>query len=204
LKYGQEKGSIPPNWRIGNGFMKKEISRLLFEAGLLKTVRRSGWDIARAPRESVAEHVYRTCIVGMVLAKMAKLNEKEELLLLKACALHDLHEARVGDLHKLAQKYVKVNSKEVEESMLEGAGEPIKKSFEGALYGLPQKIKNYLEDADKIECAITAKEYVDLGYRTNTWIENVKKRVKTKEGKELLVNILKFDSQSLLYDIRKK
>lgn len=173
------------------------IADFLFEAGQLKNLPRSGWKTIRAPEESVAEHSFRVAILGYVLAKMAKLGEAEEALLVKACLFHDLHEARVGDLHRLAKRYAKADGKKAEREQL--AGLPFEKDMLGALQGLPAKLKQYAYEADKIECAITAKEYLDAGFDTKKWIEHTKPVIKSKEGKALLEAISKTGAHGWMF-----
>ncbi len=178
----------PPNARVAD---------LLFEAGLLKTVGRTGWDTVRAPRESVAEHSFRTALVGWVLAKMAGLSEPDEALLLKACLFHDLHEARIGDLHRLAKLYGKLDEKKCEKDQRAGLPESMKADIESALERLPPHLRVFAYEADKIECAITAKEYADAGYRTQKWMEHAcRESVKSPEGCALLDAILSRDSSA--------
>ncbi|MFH1094926.1 MAG: HD domain-containing protein [Candidatus Micrarchaeota archaeon] len=173
------------------------IADLLFEAGLLKTVSRTGWDTVRAPRESVAEHSFRTALVGWVLSKMAQLSEQEEALLIKACLFHDLHEARIGDLHRLAKLYGSLDEKKCEQDQREGLPKQMEEDLARSLDSLPLRLRIYAREADKIECAITAKEYLDAGYRTKKWIEHTQKEaVKSREGKALLSAILSRDSSA--------
>lgn len=180
------------------------ISQFLFEAGMLKNVPRSGWSTINAPEESVAEHVYRTVVVGHVLAKEARLDKEEELLLLKSCLFHDLHEARIGDLHKIAKRYVVANEREAEKEQLENLPPQMRREIEMCLHGAGKKIENLAHDADKLECAITAKEYLDRGYKVGMWIENTKKMLKTTEGKRLLEKIEKCDSIEWIAECKKK
>ena len=171
------------------------IADLLFEAGLLKTTSRTGWETIRAPRESVAEHSFRTALVGWVLAKMARLNAAEEASLIKACLFHDLHETRIGDLHRMAKLYGKLDEKKCEADQREGLPSSMADDLMHSLNLLTPRLRQFAYEADKIECAITAKEYLDAGYRTKKWIEHTKKEaVKTKEGKALLAAIISRDS----------
>jgi putative hydrolase of HD superfamily len=176
------------------------IADFLFEAGLLKTTGRSGWDTVRAPRESVAEHSFRTAMVGWVLSKMAGLSEPEEALLIKACLFHDLHEARIGDLHRLAKLYGKLDEKKCEADQREGLPAEMEKDLAAVLDSLSPRLRQFAYEADKIECAITAKEYLDAGYRTKKWIEHTRPLLKSKEAKELLAAIEKSDSISWFID----
>jgi putative hydrolase of HD superfamily len=172
------------------------IADFLFEAGLLKTVGRTGWDTVRAPYESVAEHSFRTAMVGWCLGKMAGLSEVEMAQLVKACLFHDLHEARIGDLHRLAKMYGKLDEKRVEKDQRENLPNAMKDDLAASLDLLSPRLRQFVHEADKIECAITAKEYLDAGYNTQKWIEHTHPHVKTKEGKALLSAIEKTDSSA--------
>ncbi len=176
------------------------MADFLFEAGLLKTTGRTGWETVRAPRESVAEHSFRTAMVGWVLAKMAGLSPSEEASLIKACLFHDLHEARIGDLHRLAKLYGKLDEKKCEADQREGLAPAMADDLMRSLNLLPPRLKQFAYEADKIECAITAKEYLDAGYRTKKWIEHTRPMLKSKEAKALLAAIEKTDSISWFID----
>lgn len=176
------------------------LADLLYEAGLLKTVSRTGWNTVRAPHESVAEHSFRTAMVGWMLAKMAGLKEQEEASLIKACLFHDLHEARIGDLHRLAKLYGKLDEKKCEADQRDGLPSPMADDLVRTLNLLPPRLKQFAYEADKIECAITAKEYADAGFRTKKWIEHTRPMLKTKEAKELLAAVERTDSISWFID----
>lgn len=180
----------------------RRIADFLFEAGMLKNTKRTGWGTVRAPEESVAEHSFRAAIVGWVLAKMAGLDEREEALLIKACLFHDLHEARLGDLHRMAKLYGSLDEKRAEEDQRKGLPDKMSKDLQQALERLPSRIRTFALDADKLECAITAKEYLDAGFRTKKWIEHTRPALLTKEAKKLLSIIEKSDSISWIVDYK--
>jgi putative hydrolases of HD superfamily len=173
------------------------IADFLFEAGQLKNLPRTGWHTIRAPRESVAEHSFRVALLGYVLSRMAKLDAEEEALLIKACLFHDLHEARVGDLHRLAKRYAKADEKKAEKEQRKGL--LFEKDMAEALDFLPPKLKQYAYEADKIECAITAKEYLDAGFDTKKWIVHTRPVIITKEGKALLAAIEKSNAHGWMF-----
>jgi putative hydrolase of HD superfamily len=175
------------------------LADFLFEAGLLKTVGRTGWDTVRAPRESVAEHSFRTALVGWTLSRMAILSAAEEAAVIKTCLFHDLHESRVGDLHRLAKMYGKLDEKKAEKDQRAGLPKEMQEDLAAALDQLPPRLRQYVYEADKIECAITAKEYVDAGYRTQKWIDHTRPLIKSKEGKALLSAIERADSSAWLF-----
>src|SRR4030042_1143397 len=87
----------------------REIADFLFEVGMLKKTPRSGFQFLGSGCESVAEHVLRTLYIGYVLCKMEP--EADELKVFKLCLVHDLPDARTGDMNYMNKKYVTVDEK---------------------------------------------------------------------------------------------
>jgi putative hydrolase of HD superfamily len=76
----------------------------LYEVGALKRTARTGWALARLPnRESVADHSFRTAVIALALAAMAGADPDRTATL---ALLHDLPEARLGDMHHLTRRYL--------------------------------------------------------------------------------------------------
>ena len=82
----------------------KRIADLLFEARMLKEIPRSGLHFLGAGRESVAEHVYSTTFIAYVMSRLNP--EVDGLKLISMCIVHDLAEARIGDLNSVQKAYV--------------------------------------------------------------------------------------------------
>ncbi|MEA3348025.1 MAG: HD domain-containing protein [Pseudomonadota bacterium] len=87
------------------------MAEFLFSAAMLRRTPRSGLQFLGSGRESVAEHVFQTMITGYTLAKMELEGggEIDEKRLLQLCLLHDLLEARTGDLNYVNKKYLEVD-----------------------------------------------------------------------------------------------
>jgi hypothetical protein len=69
-----------------------------------KRTPRTGLQFLGSGEESVAEHVFRVVFIGYALARLEQ--DVDELKVLKMCFLHDLPEARIGDLNYVNKKYV--------------------------------------------------------------------------------------------------
>ncbi|MBU0532836.1 HD domain-containing protein [Candidatus Micrarchaeota archaeon] len=185
----------------------EEIAKYIFEAGMLKRVARSGWWAEKIKHpESVADHAYRTGIVAFILAKMEGAEDEDARKLCTAALFHDMHETRLLDLNKITARYIEVTDeleKKVENEQVKNMPEKIKDSILQIL-DLSEKEKVLLKDADYVECAFQAKEYLDSGYKgAGTWIENIKERVKTKSAKKLLKQVEKQDSNSWWKGLKK-
>jgi putative hydrolase of HD superfamily len=172
----------------------QSIVNLLFEAGMLKRTPRTGLQFLGTGRESVAEHAFRVTFIGYVLARMEK--DVDEAKLIKMCLLHDLHEARTGDLNYMNKKYVKVDEKKAINDLTKTLpfGDDISNSVEEFNSG---KSKEALlaNDADQLDLILMLKENKDLGNKyADEWISFALKRLKTNTAKELAEKILDTDS----------
>jgi putative hydrolase of HD superfamily len=172
----------------------QSIVNLLFEAGMLKRTPRTGLQFLGTGSESVAEHAFRVTFIGYVLARMEK--DVDEAKLIKMCLLHDLHEARTGDLNYMNKKYVKVDEKKAINDLTKTLpfGDDISNSVEEFNSG---KSKEALlaNDADQLDLILMLKENKDLGNKyADEWISFALKRLKTNTAKELAEKILDTDS----------
>lgn len=172
------------------------IANFLFEVGMLNKTPRSGYQFLGSGKESVAEHILRTIFVGYSLCKMDK--SLDESRVLKMCLFHDLPEARTGDMNYVNKKYVEVDEEKAVRELTEGLffGSDIKeiidefnrKETKEALIAL---------DADQIALILQLKEYGDLGNKySEEWIKYARRRLCTKEAKELAEKIINTDSSN--------
>ena len=184
----------------------KNIAKFFFELGQLKKVKRSGWWLAGVKDpESVAEHSFRATIIARILAEMenADVNKATTMVL-----FHDVPEARINDLHKVGARYIDFEKAEVASLKEQVERLPKKIADEmAALYKemLQGKTKEAIiaKDADLLECAIQAKEYLEQNYKDcENWIYNVGKKLKTKSAKEILKLIKKTNSNSWWYGLK--
>jgi len=154
---------------------------LLFESLSLKKLPRMGWLIEKAPHESLADHSFGAAIISLALARMEGLNEQEEAALLRRALLHDLHEARVGDLSRLQRQYVKADYARAEKEML--AGTHLEPEI-GLLKG--EKLAVLCKDADKLDMLFQAIDYSNAGNRNmQRFIDAALEQIKSKSGKKL-------------------
>jgi putative hydrolases of HD superfamily len=138
----------------------RKAANYLFEMGELKRIKRSGWwNCKIKDPESVAEHSFRTSIIAFVLAKLEKTPNPEKIAF--AALIHDASESRLLDLHKLSAKYVK-NKSEIEQKIQTEQSELL--GF-GIMPKLDAQAKLLIKDADSLEMAFTAKEYMDAGFK---------------------------------------
>ena len=96
----------------------KNIANLLFEARILKEIPRSGYHFLGVGKESVAEHCFSTTFIAYVMTRMEP--EIDALKLISMCLIHDLPEARIGDLNTVHKKYVKADETKALKDTIKG------------------------------------------------------------------------------------
>lgn len=172
----------------------QEIANFLFEVGMLKRTPRTGHQFLGSGSESVAEHICRTVFVGYALTRLA--GTVDEAKVIKMCLLHDLHEARTGDVNYLNKKYVKVDEEKAVRDLCLTLpfGQDIQHLVEE--FNCGESIEARLAyDADQIELILMLKEHKDLGNTyADEWIAYALKRLKTDIAIQLARQILETDS----------
>ena len=154
------------------------IANFLFEVGMLKRTPRTGLQFLGSGEESVAEHVFRVVFIGYALARLEQ--NVDELKVLKMCFLHDLPEARTGDLNYVNKKYVTADEMKAVRDLAEtipfgGDIEQIIEEFNQA----ETREAQLANDADQLELILMLKEYKDLGNKyADEWISFALKRLR--------------------------
>ncbi len=145
----------------------KEIINLIQEVERLKFIPRLGWTYygIKFP-ESVAEHsflvVFLSLIVGLLLLKRGENVDLKKILIM--AIIHELGEARIGDIHLVAKKYLgfdNVNNaeKKVVFDLLNGLNlEELKEIYEEFMEGKSREAI-IVRACDKLELLIQAKIY---------------------------------------------
>lgn len=172
----------------------ERIADFLFEVGMLCKTPRSGYQFLGSGRESVAEHVLRTVFIGYALCKLN--DSLDELRVLKMCILHDLPEARTGDMNYVNKKYVEVDENKAVMELTEDLffGGDIRQSI-SEFNAKKTKESHIARDADQLALILQLKEYGDLGNKySDEWIKYALQRLSTEEGKKLADRIIQTDS----------
>ncbi|MER5326094.1 HD domain-containing protein [Streptosporangium roseum] len=171
--------------------MAEELSKLtglLYELGLLKRYKRTGWLVAgvRDP-ESIADHSFRTAIIASVIAALEGGDPERAAFM---SLFHDTQETRITDIPYLGKRYLKAAPNEevtadqvgglprsVAEMVIDAVGEYEEKTSLEAVCA---------RDADKLECLIQAVEYREQGHQNvQPWIDSSLAALKTPSAKRL-------------------
>lgn len=169
----------------------ENICNFIYELGQLKKIKHEGWKlIGDKNPESVADHCLRAAQIGYILAELENYDKPQEICTF--LVFHDIAECRIGDIHKVANRYIKTDEKEVINEQLEKLGDigkKIKKIW-FQIEKMDTKAGIIAKDADLLEMAVTAKEYIEIGFNSaNDWMENISKKLHTKTAKNLLSSI---------------
>lgn len=169
------------------------IADFLFEVGMLKRTPRSGFQFLGTGKETVAEHSLRTAVIGYVLARMSGELAGDRVILM--CLMHDITEARTGDLNYVNKKYVVADEEAAARDMTENLpfGREIRELLAEFSDGNSAEA-DCARDADQLEMILQLKELGDLGNRySQEWIATALKRLRTENGKRLARSILNTD-----------
>ncbi len=146
----------------------EQVAHYLFEIGHLKRLRRSGWwRMGVDSPESVAEHTFRTAIIGYVLATLEGADPERTASI---CLFHDVAEARIGDVSWLARRYL-ASAQEAEGFAFREQVGHLPQSLAQSILGLFEEKERQssreaqlARDADLLECLLQAQEYAAQGY----------------------------------------
>jgi putative hydrolases of HD superfamily len=137
------------------------LVEFLSNAGRLKNIPRTGWlESGVKDSESVADHVYRTCLTAMVLSDI---HGFDTCKVIRMALLHDLAEIKMGDITPSRKQE---NHKDLENQamseILAGLNDNQKALYWDIWLEYQQGISSealLVHDADKIEMILQASEY---------------------------------------------
>ncbi|QDY08619.1 HD domain-containing protein [Micromonospora sp. HM134] len=162
--------------------------RFIFEAGVLKRAARTGWWFAgiKDP-ESIADHSFRTALIGMMLAAMEGADPARVSML---CVLHDTQETRITDIPHIAKRYLTAAPNTTVTADQVATCPPTVADLINAAVAeyeageTPEAI--VARDADKLECLVQAVEYRHQGIdNVQRWIDSSRAALKTASAHRL-------------------
>ncbi|MGW2625329.1 HD domain-containing protein [Micromonospora taraxaci] len=160
----------------------------IFEAGVLKRAARTGWWFAGVKQpESIAEHSFRTALIGMMLAAMEGADPARVSML---CTLHDTQETRITDIPHVARRYLTaVPNTAVTADQVAACPPAVADVITAAVaeYEAGETLEAVVaRDADKLECLVQAVEYRHQGIdNVQRWIDSSRAALKTASAHRL-------------------
>lgn len=170
---------------------------LMHEIGMLSKTPRSGFAFLGSGSQSVAEHSFCMAWIGFILAELSpKTLNRERLILL--CLVHDLAEARTGDLNYVNKRYVQADE--------EKAARDIRSAYPCGdfLYAAMQEYREgktpeaqLAHDADQLELLLVLRREMELGNsRAMRWYSNTRKRLKSDIAQQIADAILEIPADN--------
>ena len=189
--------------------------RFYLLATQLKYKIRSGWDkthwnVSKDRVESIAEHVYGTCILALSIDSEFKTNLDINKVI-KMLVLHELGEVIIGDITPFDNITPEEKMKKEHEAMREVIGDLVnQEEFLSLLFEFDEKKTKeaiFAHHCDKLEADIQAKVYQDMGCQhsldeqeDNVVFKSNKVQQMVKDGAQTAFDIWYEWDKSLYYD----
>jgi len=157
---------------------------------MLKKTPRTGYQFLGSGGESVADHSFRTAIIGFLLASRDERADGNRVVLM--CLFHDLPEARTGDQNYVNKRYVRADEEKALADQMKGLlfGENIRALIR-EFNGCDTLEARLSKDADQLDLILELKEQLDLGNKNaEEWLEYAVQRLVTDHAKQLAREIL--------------
>jgi putative hydrolase of HD superfamily len=163
----------------------EKIADFLFEAGMLKRIPRSGYQFLGGGKESVAEHSFMITTIAFVLSRMDP--EVDAGKLLAMCLVHDLPEARTGDLNYVQKKYCIADEARAIADQARGLPFGVEYASLVDEFNACETHEAMLaKDADQLAFILDLRALVDTGHKgADKWLTVVMERLVTDTGRQL-------------------
>lgn len=177
----------------------KKITNLVYEAAVVKRMLRTGWQILGDNQEGVGEHTFMTCVIAYFLGKELKANLETVLTM---AVFHDFHEARTGDLDKIAKFYMTRDQDKANRDIFAGVDEDLLATLN------EYEKKELLEarivyEANVIAFLVELKLLIEKGNtHAQEWLDGNITRLRLPEAIALAKDLAAIDSQDWWKHIR--
>jgi putative hydrolase of HD superfamily len=180
--------------------MMKRAVEFLFEVGMLKRTPRTGYQFLGSGGESVADHSFRTAVIGYVIASREPDADRSKVVLM--CLFHDFPEARTGDHNYVNKRYVKTDEEQAVRDQVRGLpfGDEVLSLFK-EFNSCDTLEARLAKDADQLDLILELKEQLDSGNpNAEDWLTYAVQRVVTETGKNMAKEILAAHSAEWWFD----
>jgi putative hydrolase of HD superfamily len=178
----------------------KQLTNLIFEAAVVKRMLRTGWQVMGDNEEELGGHVFMTAVIAYFLAKQLKANMEKVLTM---AVFHDFHEARTGDMDKIAKFYMSRQTDKANKDIFAGVDDGLlgtlteyeeKKSLEAQL----------VYEANIVAFLVELKLLVEKGNtHAQEWLDGNAKRLRIPEAVALAKDLMTTDSHDWWESMRK-
>lgn len=140
----------------------------------LKSVKRSGWaKVLISSPESVSDHTFAMCAIGMILSDMLGLDTER---VTKMIIIHDLSESIIGDYMpgEIARKRKRIEERNAMTSILNQMPVAIRSNYRSIweeYQANKTQVAKFVHKLDKLEMAMQAIQYINEGYPKKSLIK---------------------------------
>lgn len=167
------------------------LANFLFEVGMLRKTPRTGYQFLGSGGENVAEHSFRTAVIGYVLAVLA---DADAFKTMGMALFHDLHEARIGDFNYVNKIYNSRKATLALEHALKGTGLDAVLPWWHELEAAETLESRLVHDADQLDLILNLKQEQDLGNPyAGKWLDCALSRLHTDFARNLAAMIMRTD-----------
>ncbi len=169
----------------------EHVANLLFEVRILKDIVRSGYAFLGSGKETIAEHSFMTAFICFAMARINPDVDSEKLVTM--ALVHDIAEARTGDLNYVEKKYCKTDESKAIAHLTRHIpfGDDIRALVDEFNHGESKEAK-LANDADQISFILELKKLMDTGVKgPEKWIPIISERLLTQTGQRITEAILK-------------
>lgn len=176
------------------------IKNIIFEAAVVKRMQRTGWMIMGDNQEGVGEHTFMTCVIAYFLAKDLGANMETVLVM---SVFHDFHEARTGDLDKIAKFYMTRDQDRANSDIFSGVDDELLSTL--TTFEKKESLEAKIAfEANVIAFLVELKLLMEKGNtHAAEWLEGNKKRLHIPEAIALAQELAIHDSHDWWKNIRK-
>lgn len=177
-----------------------QLVNIVFEAAVVKRLHRTGWQILGGHEEGVGEHSFMTAVISYFLAKKKQANIATVLTM---AIFHDFHEARTGEVDKLAKFYITRHEDRANTDIFSGIDADLLATLE--TYEEKKSIESRIVyESNIIAFLVELKLLTERGHtHTQEWFDGNAKRLRMPESIDLAEQIRTTDSQAWWTSIRK-
>lgn len=182
----------------------KQITNLVYEGAVVKRLLRTGWQVLGDNQEGVGEHSFMTSVIAYFLAKEIKKNQEAINMetVLTMAVFHDFHEARTGDMDKIATFYMTRDQDKANRDIFSGIDDELlallntfeeKKTLEARI----------VYEANVIAFLVELKLLIEKGNtHAKEWLDGNLIRLRLPEAVELAKDLAETDSHAWWKNLR--
>jgi putative hydrolase of HD superfamily len=170
-----------------------DVIDVFFEGVVVKRIHRTGWQILGDHEEKVGEHSFITAVIAHFLAK---LTGADLLKVYQMAVFHDFHEARTGEIDKVARFYVTRDQDKANHDIFSQVDQELLNLLEE--YEDKQSLESRVTyEANILALLVELKVLLERGHKpAKEWLEDTVARLKLPESQALAKQLMERDQHA--------